>query len=83
MSLRKARRGELAGLGQPQAERAAGVDAALQQQLQHDRTAVALQFEHVLAGVGMRRRESTARCRGRGASPLLSRNGHVARMARR
>ncbi|NYH17813.1 hypothetical protein GGD41_005041 [Paraburkholderia bryophila] len=48
---------EFARLRETQAERAAGLDAALQHELQHDRTAVALQFDHVFAGVRMRRRK--------------------------
>jgi hypothetical protein len=56
--------GELAGLGQAQAGQArlAGVgalqrrlQAARQQQLQHHRAAVGLQFQHVFAGVAVRR----------------------------
>ena len=49
--------GELTGFGQPQADLAAGVEATRQQELQHHRAAVRLQFEHRFAGVGMRRRE--------------------------
>lgn len=48
---------ELAGLGHAQADAVAGPQAARQQQLHHHRAAVALQLEHILAGVGMRRRK--------------------------
>ena len=57
LSLRKARRVNSPGCGQPQADGRAGLQAARQQQLQHHRPAVRLQLQHVLAGVGMRRRE--------------------------
>ena len=50
--------GEFAGLGHPQADAPApGLQAARQQQLQHHRPAMGLQFQHVLAGVGVGRRE--------------------------
>ena len=42
---------ELAGRGDAQAERAAGLQAALDHEPQHDRPAVPLQLEHVLAGI--------------------------------
>lgn len=48
---------KLAGLGHAQADAVAGPQAARQQQLHHHRAAVALQLEHILAGVGMRRRK--------------------------
>ena len=48
---------ELTRLGQPHPQRGIGLQAARQQQLQHHRAAVGLQFQHMLAGVGMRRRE--------------------------
>ncbi len=49
--------GELTRLGDAQAGQhlRAGLQAARQQQLQHDRAAVGLQLQHVLAGVGVRR----------------------------
>ena len=46
--------GELAGLGQAQALVAAGGQAAVEHAAQHGGTAVALQLQHVLAGIGMR-----------------------------
>ena len=49
--------GELARLGHAQARRGARFQAARQQQLQHHRPAVGLQFEHVLAGKRVRPRE--------------------------
>ena len=49
--------GEFARLGQPQAQRLPGLQAARQQQLQQHRAAMGLQLEHVFAGVGMRRRK--------------------------
>jgi len=49
--------GEFARRGHAQADRAACLQAARQQHLQHHRPAVALQFEHRLAGVGVRRRK--------------------------
>ena len=49
--------GELAGPREPQAGVGTGFEHALQQHLHHDGAAVALQLEHGLAGVGMRRRE--------------------------
>jgi hypothetical protein len=49
--------GELPRRRQPQADRAPRLQAAGQQHLQHHRPAVALQFEHRLAGVRVRRRE--------------------------
>ena len=65
---------ELPRLGKPQAHRAPRLEAARDQQAQHDRTAMPLQFEHVLAGVRMRRRESKAQCRRRAARPSTVRN---------
>ena len=44
---------EFARLG----EARAGVEAGVEQRLHHDRAAVALQLQHRLAGIGMRRRE--------------------------
>ena len=59
--------GELTGLGYAQARHArpagggiclrAGFQAAREQQLQHHRTAMRLQLEHVFAGIGVRCRE--------------------------
>ena len=49
--------GELAGFGEPQPDGAARLEAAREQQLQHDGAAVRLQLEHVFAGVRMRRRK--------------------------
>ncbi|MNN25341.1 hypothetical protein D3C81_1388130 [compost metagenome] len=48
---------EFTGLRHAQADVGAGFQAARQQHLQHDRTAVALQLQHVFAGIGMRRLE--------------------------
>ncbi len=48
---------EFARFGQPQADFGAGFEAARQQHLQHHRAAVAVQFQHVFAGIGMRRLE--------------------------
>ena len=82
LSLRNARRVNSPGSASRRPNRATGVDAALQNQLQHDRAAVALQFEHVLAGVGMRRRKvqrdaAVERVAGR------IEERHVARVTRR
>ena len=60
---------ELAGLGDARAQ----LDAAAQQLAHHDRAAVALQLEHVLAGIRMRRAESRARCPRRCSSPSAAR----------
>jgi hypothetical protein len=63
---------ELARLGQAAAR--AGLQAARQQQLQQHRAAVGLQLEHVLAGVGVRRREVQRQALVDGA-PSASRKG--------
>jgi hypothetical protein len=65
---------EFARLREPQPEAAAGIEAALQQQLHHDRPAMTLQLEHMLAGVRMRRGKYSAIPRSSGA-PCASTNG--------
>jgi hypothetical protein len=57
LAVEKGAQRELARLRQAQVARRAEFEAARQQQLQHHRAAVGLQFEHVLAGVGIRRGE--------------------------
>ncbi len=77
--------GELAGLGEAQAHRRAGLHAARQQHLQQHRPAMGLQLEHVLAGVGMRRRkvkrqaavDGAAVCRQQRQQRGLARHQHA------
>jgi hypothetical protein len=58
-----------------------GLEAAREQQLHHDRPAVRLQLEHVLAGVGMRRRKVDRQAAvDRRALPVEE--GHEGRVAR-
>ncbi len=52
--IQKSAVGKLTGLRQAQAKLFTGFQAALQQHLQHHRAAMALQFQHVFAGIGMR-----------------------------
>ena len=73
--------GELTGQRQTQSQLAAGVQAAREQQLQHDRAAMGLQFQHMLAGIGMRAGEEQCKA-------LVNRfalgveKGQVSRLAR-
>ena len=87
--------GELAGPGEAKARQTRragiavdlgrGLQAAREQELHHDRPAVRLQLEHVLAGVGMRRGKVDRQAAiDRRALPVEERHqGRVARLERR
>ena len=62
---------------------ARGLEAAREQQLQHDRAAVRLQLEDVFAGVRMRRRKEDRQAAGRWRRHRRRENGDVGRVARR
>ncbi len=68
---------ELAGLRRSRTE----FEHAAQQQVEHDRAAVPVQFEHVLAGERMRRREEQRQRRCRSARPSAPRRCEAPRRA--
>ena len=70
------------GCRMAQTEFATRVDAALQHELQDDRATVALQFEHVFAGVRMRRREVERDAAVERAAAGVEKR-HIARVTRR